>query len=100
MIYLYIAIGLIWGAFLGYMQFDWLYKSTKKALDKGRKPIMNPLRLLAVVAGLFLPALIHIIFPKFDYIPMFLASFGGFVLGFALWWLWFKIKRSSGGKDA
>ncbi|HOO96286.1 MAG TPA: hypothetical protein PKV16_00785 [Caldisericia bacterium] len=97
MIYLNVAVGLIWGAALGFVQFDWLYKSTKKAIDAGRKPIMNPLRMILVVAGLFLPALIHLIFPLYDYIPAFLASFGGFVIGFALWWFWFKIKRSSGG---
>ncbi len=83
--------GIIWGTGAGFVQFHWVYISSKKKIDKGLKPFGNPLRLIAS-AALFLPAFINIY--------ALLATFGGFALGFALWWIWFRIKLSSGGKDA
>lgn len=91
-IVLSIVGGIIWGTFAGFAQFHWIYISSKKKIDKGLKPFGNPLRMLASAAALFLPAFINIY--------VFLATFGGFALGFALWWIWFRIKLSSGGKDA
>ncbi|MCK5743703.1 MAG: hypothetical protein KAH30_03125 [Caldisericia bacterium] len=84
--------GLIWGGIAGFLQFHWLYKSSKKAITKGVKPISNPLRMFLFAGALFAPVIFGIY--------ALLATFGGFALGFAVWWIWFKIHLSSGGKNA
>jgi len=88
---LYIIGGIVWGGFLGFVHFQWIFSSSKKSVDKGLKPISNPLRMILTAGGLFLPAFINII--------ALLSSFGGFAIGFVVWWLWFRGKLTSGGNN-
>ncbi|MBP6926719.1 MAG: hypothetical protein ABFD23_06905 [Caldisericales bacterium] len=82
--------GAIWGCGLGFAWFHLLYLQTQKSFMKGQTVITNPLRLLIAALALFAPVLLGFY--------VLLASFGGFALGFGLWWIWFtKFKR--GGKN-
>ena len=83
--------GVIWGGFLGFMHFQWIFSASKKSVGKGLRPISNPLRMILTAGGLFIPAFINLI--------ALLSTFGGFAIGFAVWWLWFRGKLTSGGSN-
>jgi len=86
---LQIVGGLIWGTALGFGWYELLYIQSKRAFEKSIAFASSPLRVLIAAAALFAPVFLGV--------PTLLSSFGGFALGFGLWWAWYS--RGRGGKN-
>ncbi len=90
-IFLEVFCGALWGGLLGFLWFHTLYLQTQKAFKEGRTFVTNPLRLIIAVLAMFAPVI-------FGFVVL-LSSFGGFAIGFGLWWVWYSKFKSGGSND-
>lgn len=82
--------GIVWGGGLGFLWFHILYLQTKKTFSAGHTLVTNPLRLFIFTVLLFVPVFL-------GYTAL-LAAFGGFALGFGIWWVWYS-RHTHGGSN-
>ncbi len=90
-IFLEVFCGAFWGILLGFLWFHILYLQTQKAFKFGRTFFTNPLRLIIAALAMFVPIIFGVV--------VLLSSFGGFAIGFGIWWIWFSKFKRGGSND-